>query len=184
MMVGRWVSFWDSLFSGAMLNFGGVVCCLNLWPTLEIWDVAGRSALFSWATAEGKNAVYNSGNKAFEHITLLPLLPKQQNYRRNSEMRLNDNLAMSKKKLQPKLIFKGSKIFHLQLNVHPIRPKTHQDSIATTPSISLLRFPTPERSHCLRLHRPLHPWWIAMFNPGHEAWNPGIIDIVGFSSFL
>ena len=23
-MVGRWVSFWDSLFSGAMLNFGGV----------------------------------------------------------------------------------------------------------------------------------------------------------------
>ena len=22
-MVGRWVSFWDSLFSGAMLNFGG-----------------------------------------------------------------------------------------------------------------------------------------------------------------
>ena len=23
-MVGRWVSFWDSLFSGAMLNFGGI----------------------------------------------------------------------------------------------------------------------------------------------------------------
>ena len=111
MMVGRWVSFWDSLFSGAMLNFGGVVCCLNLWPTLEIWDVAGRSALFSWATAEGKNAVYNSGNKAFEHITLLPLLPKQQNYHRNSEMRLNDNLAMSKKKTPTKINIQRIKNF-------------------------------------------------------------------------
>ena len=45
-MVGRWVSFWDSLFSGAMLNFGGVyigvspTCLLNswtFWPAIRLF---------------------------------------------------------------------------------------------------------------------------------------------------
>ena len=33
MMVGRWVSFWDCLFLGAMLNFGGVTPWILRWNT-------------------------------------------------------------------------------------------------------------------------------------------------------
>ena len=36
-MVGRWVSFWDSLFSGAkMLNFGVVMCFFYVFPRVYI----------------------------------------------------------------------------------------------------------------------------------------------------
>ena len=90
------------------LNFGGSLL-LEFVANLRDLRCCGKVCTF-FSNCWGQKCSLQLRQQSLRRRNFAPLLPKQQNYHRNSEMRFSVIFGYVKKKLQPKLIFKGSKI--------------------------------------------------------------------------